>query len=74
MTDPKRFSEMSFGERVARGEQGAADLLAEHFRTTFTDTSSFPEEALRFEALATDDTSPAMDRPFEVGELCSGHR
>ena len=57
-------SEMTLGNRVARGDEQIADLLAEHFSTAFTNESLLQEEALNFTAPPYPDDAPELDQPF----------
>lgn len=60
---------MSLGERVARGDQEAANLLAEYFVTTFTNTGTYPEDALWFDVPTTNIHRLDLDQPFEEAQV-----
>lgn len=60
---------MSLGEHVAHGDQEAANLLAEHFMTTFTNTGGYLVDALRFDAPVINDQLPTLDQPFEEDQV-----
>ena len=74
--DPKREctslpAEMSFGSQGSRSKKQIADFFATHFKTAFTDETSFSSEALNFSPTTLPAGEADLHQPFTLHEVRS---